>query len=264
MASFEFEDFTFTLNDNGERYTLNKTLTDAKHYRIQSDVAQKLLAKAKVETTDAAHLVFDLASSQIKYKELEQLRWNKGLLKISNLAVSSEIEEHDTLVLTGITKDKKLLTEQNLRDLMNITIRTESFTRQGLEELEKQHQKNKKYKLDYLEKTDAAYMQREFTKFEHWADDKIRALEIDLKEERTKLRDLEREQHKENILAEELIELQEKISRIKRKYNRLRQEIYDREDEINEQRDNMIKEAKGKLTRTIKEEELFTVSFEII
>jgi len=167
-------------------------------------------------------------------------------------------------VLTGITKDKKLLTEQNLRDLMNITIRTESFTRQGLEELEKQHQKNKKYKLDYLEKTDAAYMQREFTKFEHWADDKIRALEIDLKEERTKLRDLEREQHKENILAEELIELQEKISRIKRKYNRLRQEIYDREDEINEQRDNMIKEAKGKLTRTIKEEELFTVSFEII
>jgi hypothetical protein len=72
------------------------------------------------------------------------------------------------------------------------------------------------------------------------------------------------DQHKENILAEELIELQEKISKIKRKYNRLRQEIYDREDEINEQRDNMITEAKGKLTRTIKEEELFTVSFEII
>lgn len=264
MAEFEAEDFTFTLKENGNRYTLNKKRTDAKHYRIQSDVAQKLLAKAKAETTDAAHLVFNLASSPIKYKELEQLRGNKGLLKISNLAVSSEIEEHDTLVLTGITKDKKLLTEQNLRDLMNITIRTESFTRQGLEELEKQHQKNKKDKLDFLEKTDAAFMQREFTKFEHWADDKIRALEIDLKEERTKLKELEREQHKENILAEELIELQEKISRIKRKYNRLRQEIYDREDEINEQRDNMIKDAKGKLTRTIKEEELFTVSFEII
>jgi predicted nucleic acid-binding Zn-ribbon protein len=133
-----------------------------------------------------------------------------------------------------------------------------------LEELEKLHQKNKMIKLDYLEKTDAAFMQREFTKFEHWADDKIRSLEIDLKEERQKMRELERDQHKENILAEELIELQEKISKIKRKYNRLRQEIYDREDEINEQRDNMITEAKGKLTRTIKEEELFTVSFEII
>lgn len=264
MAEFEAEDFTFTLHENGDRYTLNKKRTDAKHYRIQSEVAQKLLAKAKAEQTNAAHLIFDLASSPIKYKELEQLRGNKGLMKISNLAVSSEIEQHDTLILTGVTKDKKVLTEQSLRDLMNITIRTEGFAKQGLEELEKQHQKNKKDKLDYLEKTDAAYMQREFTKFEHWADDKIRALEIDLKEERTKLRELEREQHKENILAEELIELQEKISKIKRKYNRLRQEIYDREDEINEQRDNMIKDAKGKLTRTIKEEELFTVSFEII
>lgn len=264
MAEFEAEDFTFTLHENGDRYTLNKKRTDAKHYRIQSEVAQKLLAKAKAEQTNAAHLIFDLASSPIKYQELEQLRGNKGLMKISKLAVSSEIEQHDTLILTGITKDKRVLTEQSLRDLMNITIQTEVFAKQGLEELEKQHQKNKKEKLNYLEKTDAAYMQREFTKFEHWADDKIRSLEIDLKEERTKLRELEREQHKENILAEELIELQEKISKIKRKYNRLRQEIYDREDEINEQRDNMIKEAKSKLTRTIKEEELFTVSFEII
>jgi superfamily II DNA/RNA helicase len=264
MAEFEAEDFTFTLHENGERYTLNKKRTDAKHYRIQSEVAQKLLARAKAEKTEKAHLIFDLASSPIRYKELEQLRGTKGLVKISNLAVQSEIEQHDTLVLTGITKDKKVLTEQNLRDLLNVTIQTDKFDKSDTDELEKQHQKNKKEKLDYLEKSDAAFMQREFTKFEHWADDKIRSLEIDLKEERLKLRELEREQHKENILAEELIELQEKISKIKRKYNRLRQEIYDREDEINEQRDGMIADAKSKLTRTIKEEELFTVSFEII
>jgi len=264
MAVFEVEDFTFTLTENGDRYTLNKKRTDARHYRIQSEVAQKLLARAKAEKTEKAHLIFDLASSPIRYQELDQLRGAKGLIKISNLAVNSEIEQHDTLVLTGTTKDKQVLSEQNVRDLLNVTIQTDKFEKHDLDELEKQHQKNKKKKLDHLEKTDAAFMQREFTKFEHWADDKIHSLEIDLKEERKKIRDLEREQHKENILAEELIELQEKISKIKRKYNRLRQEIYDREDEINEQRDSMISEAKSKLTRTIKEEELFTVSFEII
>lgn len=264
LAEFEVDDFTFTLTESGDRYTLNKKRTDAKHYRIQSDVAQKLLARAKAEKTDKAHLIFDLSLSPIRYKELESLRGTKGLLKISNLAVLSEIEEHDTLILTGTTKDKKILSEENVRNLLNGTIQTEKFAKYDTEELEKQHQKNKKQKLDYLEKTDAAFMQREFTKFDHWADDKIRSLEIDLKEERQKMREFERDQHKENILAEELIELQEKISKIKRKYNRLRQEIYDREDEINEQRDNMIKEAKGKLTRTINEEELFTVSFEIL
>lgn len=266
MAEFESDDFTFTLRENRERYTLNKKRTDAKHYRLQSEIAQKLLKRAKAEQTLPTHIIFDLTASPIKFKELEQRKGCKGLLKISNLAVKSEIEQHDTLILSGIMTDGQVISEQSLRDLMNNSIKSETFAfvNYGVDDLEKLHQKNKKEKLDYLEKTDTAFMQREFTKFENWADDKIRALELDLREERSKLRDLEREQHKENILAEELIELQEKISKIKRKYNRLRQEIYDREDEINEQRDSMIKEAKGKLSRTIKEEELFTVSFEII
>lgn len=264
LADFEAEDYSFIFHNNGERYTMNKLRTDAKHYRIQSEVAQNLLKKARSERTDQAHLVFDLASSPIKYKELDQLRGSVGLLKISNLEVQSDIEQHDTLILTGLVNGANVISEENIRNLLNISIHTDKFNGIDLEDLSKQHQKNKKDKLDNLEKTDTAFMQREFTKFERWADDKIRALEIDLKEDRQKIRELEREQHKENILGEELIELQEKISKIKRKYNRLRQEIYDREDEINEQRDTMIKEAKNKLTRTIKEEELFTVSFEII
>lgn len=264
LADFESDDYSFTFRKNGERYTMNKLRTDAKHYRIQSDVAQSLLNKAKSEKTDKSHLIFDLASSPIKYKELEQLRGSKGLLKISNLEVQSDIEQHDTLILTGLIDGAKVISEGNIRNLLNLSIHAAKFKDIDQENLSKQHQKNKKDKLDNLEKIDSAFMQREFTKFERWADDKIRALEIDLKDDRQKIRELEREQHKENILGEELIELQEKISKIKRKYNRLRQEIYDREDVINEQRDTMIKEAKNKLTRTIKEEELFTVSFEII
>jgi hypothetical protein len=40
--------------------------------------------------------------------------------------------------------------------------------------------------------------------------------------------------------------------------------MFDREDEINEERDQMIIEAKQKLNRTITEEEVFTISFELI
>jgi superfamily II DNA/RNA helicase len=264
LAKFESEDYTFTMTDSGERYTLNKKRTDAKHYRIQSDVAQKILNKAKAEKTEKAHLVFDLASSPIRYNDLDKIRGKKGLMRISNLSVLSEIEEHDTLILTGITSDKQVISEQTLRDLLNVNADMSVMLKLDSDSLEKEYQKSKKDKLDHLEKTDTAFMQREFTKFERWADDKIRSLELELKDERQKLKELERDQHRENILAEELVELQEKISKIKRKYNRLRQEIYDREDEINEERDTMIAEAKGKLTRTIKEEELFTISFEII
>lgn len=264
LASFEDHDYTFTLLDSGEQYTLNKKRTDARHYRIQSDVAQKLLAKAKHESTEKVHLIFDLASSAIKYSDLDAIRGKKGVLKISNLSVQSDIEQHDTLVFSAVTNDEVIIAEQSIRDMLNLKADTEAVYKFDKEDIDSLHQKNKKAKIDHLEKTDSAYMQREFTKFERWADDRIRTLELELKDERQKLKELEREQHKENILAEELVELQEKISKIKRKYNRLRQEIYDREDKINEERDEMIADAKSKLTRTINEEELFTTTFEII
>jgi hypothetical protein len=264
LAQFEEQDFTFTLLENGERYSLNKKRTDARHYRIQSEVAQKLLAKARKETTIPVHLEFDLASSPIRYKDLEKLRGKRALLKISQLSVLSDIEQHDTLMLSAITADQQTIDEQSIRNLMNLKATVAGRVKVATELLEKHHQRNKKNKLQHLEKVDTAYMQWEFSKFERWADDKIKALELDLREERQKMKELEREQHKENILAQELLDLQEKISKIKRKYNRLRQEIYDREDAINEERDAMIADAKGKLTRTIHEEELFTVSFEII
>lgn len=264
LADFKNEDYSFVIKNNGEKYTMSKFQTSAKHYRLQSEIAQNLLKKAKTEKTENAHLIFDLSSSPLKFKELEKLRGAKGLMKISNLEVTSEVEQHDTLLLSGIFDGDKFIDENDIRNLFSLSLSIEKYVGGSLEIINNYHQKNKKEKLNMLEKSDSAFMQREFSKFERWADDKIRALEIDLKDDRQKLRELEREQHKENILAEELIELQEKISKIKRKYNRLRQEIYDREDEINEQRDIMIKEAKDKLTRTIKEEELFTVSFEII
>lgn len=263
LARFEDHDYTFTLSSTGERFTLNKKRTDAKHYRIQSDIAQKLLSKAKAEQTAQAHLIFDITSSPIRFQELDKMRGQKGCLKISNLSVLSDIEQHDTLIFSGFTPDHTM-SEQSIRDLLNLKANIDQCSKIDFDQLDKLHQLNKKNKLDHLEKTDTAFMQREFTKFEHWADDKIRELEYELREDRQKIKELEREQHRENILAEELLSLQEAISKVKRKYNRLRQEIYDREDEINEQRDAMIAEAKSKLTRSIREEELFTISFEII
>jgi len=264
LALFQPEDYSFTLKESGERYTLNKARTDAKHYRIQSDVAQKILQKAKKEPTPQAHLVFDIASSPIRYRELDAHRGKKGMLKLSNLIVQSEIEQHDVLIFSALLDDGTPLPEQEIRSLLGLQASVEPFLKQGIDPIDAIHQTSKKQKINHIEKVDSAFLQREFTKFERWADDKIQALELDLKDHRQKIKELEREQHKENILADELLEIQEKIARIKHSYNRLRRNIYDREDEINEQRDALIVDAKSKLNRTIKEEALFTVSFEII
>lgn len=264
LADFEAEDYTFTLKKKNEKYSLNKQRTDAIHYRIQSPFAEKLITRAKDEKTPTAHLIFDSSSAAAKYSDISKICGQHGAMKISNVGVTSDIEEHDSLILSAFTDSKEKLSEDTCRRLLSLNSHVDGLAKVPTEKIGSLHQKNKKLKLDHLEKSDTAFMQREFTKFERWADDKIKTLDIELRDMRQALKELEREQHKENILAEELIQIQEKISRIKKKYNRLRQEIYDREDEINDQRDEMIAEAKSKLTREIKEEELFTITFEVI
>ena len=122
------------------------------------------------------HLEFDLASSPIRYKELEKLRGKQALLKISQLSVLSDIEQHDTLMLSALTADQQSIDEQSIRNLMNLRATVVGKLNADTSLLEKHHQRNKKNKLQHLEKVDTAYMQREFSKFERWADDKIKAL----------------------------------------------------------------------------------------
>jgi len=144
LADFESEDYTFTFKNNGDRFTMNKLRTDAKHYRIQSDIAQNLIKKAKAEKTEKSHLIFDLASSPIKYNELNQLRGYKGIMKISNLEVQSDIEQHDTLILTGLVNDGRVISEENIRNLFSLTAHIDKFRGADQDDLKKQHQKIKK------------------------------------------------------------------------------------------------------------------------
>src|SRR5690606_41579025 len=123
---------------------------------------------------------------------------------------------------------------------------------------------NKNQRLKNLEDTDAFLMQREFKKFHNWADDRIAFLEGELKEARKTEKEIDREAMMEGLSTSEALKLQEDLARAKRKVSKLKREMFDREDEINEERDQMIQDAKNKLNRTITEEEVFTISFELI
>ena len=101
-------------------------------------------------------------------------------------------------------------------------------------------------------------------KFEKWADDRISSSEFELKDVKKKIKDLERETRRDNISADDLLDIQKKIRKLDRKKAKLRREIFDVEDKILEDRDRMIDEAENKLNRTQKQKELFTIAWEII
>src|SRR5690554_16676 len=262
-AQFIFDDYTFVL-DNGEKYTLNKARTDAKRFFINGNIAQEIIGLGKKENTPNASLKFDLSSSNIENSEVEQLKSKKGQIRINNLEVSSEIETHSVLLFSGITDDGERLSDENCRYILGLNSIVESNRISISPLLEELFIDIKKERLAHLEATDAALMQREFKKFHNWADDKLEVLEDNLKEARKNVRDLDRAAMEDGLSASEVLEAQEALAKAKKKVRKLRNELYEREEEIEEERDAMIQEAKEKLDRTITDEEIFTISFELI
>jgi len=262
-AQFIFDDYTFTLKD-GERYTLNKKREDAKRLLVNGPIAKKFIAQGKKEATPFAHLEFDFSGQLKKYRDIENLKSQKGLIKISQLNVSSVIENHSLLLFSGITEAKEGLNDDICRFILGLNSKVKSLGKTDLTRIDEVHTLIKQERLKYLEDTDAALMQREFKKFHNWADDRIELLEGELKDAKKEVKEIDKQAMQDGLSGAEVLSLQEKLAKAKRKVSRLKREMFEREDEINEERDQMIVEAKNKLDREITEEEVFTISFELI
>ncbi|MFK8303565.1 SNF2-related protein [Capnocytophaga stomatis] len=262
-AQFIYEDYTFVL-DNGEKYTLNKKRDDAKRFLINGSIAQKIITQGKKEKTPLAHIIFDWNNAHTKHTEISNLKAKSGVLKISNLEVASEIESHSVLLFSGITDAGEVLNDDICRFVLGLNSTVQPDFKGNLEIIEKHHSSVKNQRLNYLEDTDAALMQREFKKFHNWADDRISELEAELKDAKKEEKEKDKATMQEGLSGAEVLILQEQLAKAKKKVSKLKRELLEREDQINLQRDQMIQDAKNKLDRIIREEELFTVSFEII
>ena len=262
-AQFIYDDYTFIL-DNGEKYTLNKKREDAKRLLINSAFAQKMIDQGKKEKTPLAHISFDWSSMNVKHSEISSLKSKSGILRISNLEVSSEIESHSVLLFSGVTDADEILNDDICRFILGLNSSVHGDFRGNLDVIEKHHTNVKTGRLKYLEDTDAALMQREFKKFHNWADDRIEELGAELKDAKKEEKEIDRSAMREGLSATEVLALQEQLAKAKKKVSRLKKMMFDREEEIAAERDNMIAEAKNKLNRTITEEEIFTISFELV
>lgn len=262
-AQFIFEDYTFVMDD-GVKYTLNKSREDAKRFLLNGPVAQKIIAQGKKEKTPYAHLTFDFTGSRLINTTIDNLQAKQGLLRIANLMVSSDIESHSVLLFSGITDAGEVLNDDICRFVLGLHSAVQPAPNKDLGLLDRRHTFVKKQRLQHLEDTDAALLQREFRKFNNWADDRIETVEGDYREAKKLEKEIARSTLADGLSTSEVLTLQQELARAKKKVNRLKREMFDREAEIEEERDRLINDAKEQLERNITEEEVFTISFELI
>ncbi|APG59012.1 SNF2-related protein [Christiangramia salexigens] len=270
-AEFNDHEYSFSLNGLSNNiapkglYSLDKKREDAWHYRLGHKLAERIIKDSKELETPAAKIVFDYSSNPLTYKELESLSSNKGILKVANLQLNSEVEDLDLIVFAGFTEDGEILKDEICQFLLTLPSEVEKNSYSDFpNKLNKVYEDQIEKHLNHIKNSDAQLMQTEIRKFEKWAEDRISSSEFELKDVKKKIKDLERETRRDNISADDLLVIQKKIRKLDRKKAKLRREIFDVEDKILEDRDRMIDEAESKLNRTQKQKELFTIAWEII
>lgn len=111
--------------------------------------------------------------------------------------------------------------------------------------------------------TNNKYFQQEREGLERWADDMLVAAEKELADAKAQIKLLNRQSRPATTTGEQHA-LQLSPRELERRQRRQRQRIFDVEDEIKDQRDELIERLEKRLSRRTSSETLFTIHWTVI
>ena len=249
----------------GERYQMKPAL-DAHMYRAGSPLAQKLLTKAKLMDTPTSSCDIRYSSAVEKISVLDSLLGSSGYLAVTRLHIQGTSEEEHILT-TGLTNDGNKLTEDQcsrLLDLLFSNVKLDDAIRdedQGkLDALVNQSVKSKQAEIA---ERNSNYFDEELDKIESWAEDKKLSLELKIKE-------LDKEIKTRRTDARKLVKLENKVAEqraikdLEKKRNNLRRELFDKQDEIDGEKDKLLDTVQTRLESESSVESLFVLKWKLI
>ena len=275
-ATFDSQNLSFKLNSIPFRdkikssiptgpYTLEKFRDDIHRYRIGHPIAQYLIDEFKSKELEETMLTFNYSETKLNVSSIEHLVGKSGIIHLSNFEVTS-FDITDNLLFVGLTDDGAELSNEICKRILELPVESKTSYQLSSKECSLMTDKRDKHKdllLEVLQAKDTEYFQLEVDKLHKWADDKILASEKELKDVKSKIKEINRDSKKTSS-SEALLKMQTDLRDLERKKKRLRQEIFEVEDEIEERRDNMINAIKAKMLKAINESSIFTIKWKLV
>jgi len=237
-------------------------------FRLSHPLGEYVVDKGKSLDTPAAALTFDLDAHPTKISQLEPLRGKSGYLRLHQLTVES-YETEQFLLITAHFDDNgrpgaSLDPETAERLLACTCTASEPTTIPSVhdERLEEASRRHREATLSQSIERNNRHFRQATEQIDRWADDKIRAAEEQLVQVKAEIRAL-RNQARQAETLEEQQRLQEDIRHAEKRKRRSRREIDDIEDDIENQRDQLISSLESRLSQGQSERVHFDLRFEI-
>ena len=227
-------------------------------------LAQIVLEKIKEKELYPTSLTFDLTGYKGNVAILDELKGQHGWLSVMAVSINS-FESSDYLIAFGELDNGKNLTEDQTKRLLTLPAKNSSGNITVVEEnsISKAGNIYLDTLLNTLSERDNNYLKFETEKLTKWAEDRMNAAELAIKETKAKIKELNREAQK-TVDPSSQLKIQEQLQEESRKQKKQRQELFIVEDEIAEMRDKMIADIQKRMKQEINKKHLFTINWKLI
>lgn len=232
---------------------------NAHFYRPEHPLARTIIERSTTRELPASAVTFDASGRRPRISALVDRVGTSGWMAVSKLSVVG-LEPEDRLVVAAMTDDGDVLDQELGAEFFSLDAAMHGGSvpqvpSSRLDAATKQHIASYMAEVDAR---NARHFEEEVLKLDRWAEDLKFGLEREIKELDREIKDARRASIVAASLAEKLA-TQKQLKALEDKRKRKRRELYDAQDAIDAQRDDLIRNVEGQLRQTTEVRHLFTL-----
>jgi ERCC4-related helicase len=248
------------------RYELPRRSGDAHLYRLGHPLGAYLLEQAKSRALSPARLVFDYDAYSKRLSTLEPWRGSRGVLVAELMTIVSLAGREQRLVVAAITDDDRILGEDDPEKLLRLPISSQTAldaAPNAPPALSSNLDQRRNAIARQVNERNLSYFQQEVEKLDAWADDLKVGLEQEIKELDRQIKEVRRTATVA-VTLEEKLHWQKQQRELEQRRGRIRRALFDRQDEIEGRRNDLIADLEMQLAQQAATHGLFIIEWELI
>ena len=246
------------------RYELPRRSGDAHLYRLGHPLAEWVSSQAKTRALSPARMVFDYGGYGAQISTLKSYRGQSGWLSVKLISVAALGQQEQHLIVSACTAAGAVLAEDDPEKLLRLPARQqpEGLFTAGPDTLQTDAESRRQAVLRAVNQRNLGYFGQEVSKLDSWADDLKLGLEQEIKAIDSEIKEVRRTAALSPTLEEKLM-LQKRQRELEGRRNKLRRELFDRQDQVEAQRNELIAQLEIQLQQEVEETTLFTIEWEL-
>ena len=245
-------------------YELPRRSGEAHLYRLNHPLAAAVLAQAKGRDLPHAEVQFAYGDHEGKVTLLEPLIGEAGWLMLSLFSVESLDQAEDHLIVAASTDDGQSMDEEVAARLLTLPGKVNESAQLAAApaELDSVTQQRQVAIQRGISERNARFFEAEADKLDGWADDLKVGLEREIKQLDREIKEARRAATSALTLEDKLTG-QKQIKALEAQRNDKRRSLFDAQDRVDIQRDQLIRAIEMKLSPSAKAERLFTIRWSL-